>query len=628
MWNIWQNKALVSLSVAVTTGALLAHPAASSTSTFTWVTVANTGDLMPTEDCDFGDSGQQEQPICRRFNSFNPPSVNVDGVVVFRARSKGADGESGGTGADTLAESKGAASDTSGEGSQPVHGVYIRDMGLVDSVVVGILDRDSEVPQPNNTRSSIDDSRRTTFIETPSFPRIDMWSSTVVSRGNHPPVWKVIDPGSGDTLERLGTTGIYTNPFGVLVTGASKLGNVADFRFFEVPEVPGTAFDTFPGAPSVIDTATIVFKGNYTIDDPGSESDDLTLAKTGVYFRNLSDSSIVIGSGSALEPAAGMNPVVSIANTTDTLIPGSATPFGSTSPPSAAVRNGEPMAVFAGFDNEAQPTKGGIYLAKLSKTAPTLTALVSIGEQVPGERKGVIFNRLGEGLSFDGRFVAFWGAWGSQTKELKLQCRIEGNPERFEFCMANANDFSVDVPVKQGFFVHDIDLNRTRMVASTLQGFDDFLFWNFSGALPGVGDSHESGEDARWRSATFAAASGLVDGSLEDAGYEVAFKGRRGTVLDGAYVGPVDGIFLGKGPGNSPLLTVLQTGADGTLIDPEAIYLDEADGSTMNLPVVDMSIERDGFRGRLLAINVSMGTEDSGWGGVYITDVGEAINLD
>ena len=177
-------------------------------------------------------------------------------------------------------------------------------------------------------------------------------------------------------------------------------------------------------------------------------------------------------------------------------------------------------------------------------------------------------------------------------------------------------------------FVHDIDLNRTRMVASTLQGFDDFLFWNFSGALPGVGDSHESGEDARWRSATFAAASGLVDGSLEDAGYEVAFKGRRGTVLDGAYVGPVDGIFLGKGPGNSPLLTVLQTGADGTLIDPEAIYLDEADGSTMNLPVIDMSIERDGFRGRLLAINVSMGTEDSGWGGVYITDVGEAINRD
>ncbi|MGA1372129.1 MAG: hypothetical protein ACO3Z6_11060 [Pseudomonadales bacterium] len=617
--------AVASFSVIVTV-ALVSHSAVGSGPIFAWETVANAGDIIPTADCESGNPGQPEQSNCRRFNSFNPPSVNVDGMVVFRARSKGSAGESGGTGADTGDDSLVAASGASGQGSEPVHGVYVRDMGLVNSPVVSVLDRDSEVPQPNNTSQLMNDSRRTTFMETPSFPRIDMWSSTVATRGNHPPVWKVIDSATGETVGHLGTTGLYTNPFGALVTGASKLGNVTDFRFFEVPEIPGVAFDTFPGAPSVIDTATIVFKGNYTIDDAGSEDPEATIAKTGVYFRNLSDSAIVTGSGSLLGPAAGMSPVVSIANTTDTLIPGAMTRFGSTSPPSAAVRNDERIAVFAGFDNEAQPTTGGIYLAQLSETAPSLKALVSIGDQVPGEKKGVVFNRLGEGISFDGRFVAFWGAWGTETRPLKLQCRAEGSVQRFLFCQENANNFLVHVPVKQGLFVHDVELNRTRAVANTPNDFDDFLFWNFSGVVPGMGESHESGEEARWRSATFVAVSGLVDGSLEDAGYHVAFKGRRGTVVDAVYVDPSDGIFLGKGPGSSPLLTALQTGSDGTVIDPEATYFDEAVGSTINLPVVDMGIERDGFRGRLLAINVSMGTEESGWGGVYITDVSEAIS--
>jgi hypothetical protein len=34
-----------------------------------------------------------------------------------------------------------------------------------------------------------------------------------------------------------------------------------------------------------------------------------------------------------------------------------------------------------------------------------------------------------------------------------------------------------------------------------------------------------------------------------------------------------------------------------------------------------MGIERDGFRGSTLAINVSMGTEEAGWAGVYLTVV-------
>ena len=36
-----------------------------------------------------------------------------------------------------------------------------------------------------------------------------------------------------------------------------------------------------------------------------------------------------------------------------------------------------------------------------------------------------------------------------------------------------------------------------------------------------------------------------------------------------------------------------------------------------------MGIERDGFRGNSLAINASMGTEEAGWAGIYLTEVGK-----
>ena len=34
-----------------------------------------------------------------------------------------------------------------------------------------------------------------------------------------------------------------------------------------------------------------------------------------------------------------------------------------------------------------------------------------------------------------------------------------------------------------------------------------------------------------------------------------------------------------------------------------------------------MGIERDGFRGSTLVINASMGSEETGWAGVYLTTV-------
>ena len=227
-------------------------------------------------------------------------------------------------------------------GQQNVHGIYTRDMAA-GGPVVRILDRDALVPEPNNLD--------TTFIEPPSFPRIDIGSNTIATRGNHQPVWRYFLEDGTET--RAGTTGIYTNPFVDLITGASKLGIVPEFSFFEVPEAPGIPFDVFPGAPAVTDGAIIVFKGNYTVNLVG---------KTGVYYRDLVDEPIRLDDGTELEPAGGTNRVFLIANNTDTSIPGTTTVFGSTAPPSAADR----QTVFAGFDDEDNPTLGGIYLAPLA----------------------------------------------------------------------------------------------------------------------------------------------------------------------------------------------------------------------------------------------------------------------
>ncbi|MGE5667915.1 MAG: hypothetical protein ACM338_06950, partial [Betaproteobacteria bacterium] len=427
-----------------------------------------------------------------------------------------------------------------------------------------------------------------------------------------------------------------TNPFGPLVTGASKLGSVAGFSFFQVPDASaGTFFDVFPGAPAVTGTSTIVFKGNYTASGIG---------RTGVYYRDLTAAAIPNPDGGMLAPAGGIAPVILIANNVDTRIPGTNTIFGSTAPPSAA--NGQ--AVFAGFDNEDAPTMGGIYLAPLTGSSPPLTTLVSIGSQVPGAPKGSTFNRLGEGVSFDGRFVAFWGAWGTAMKTVRLYCPKEGNKDRIAYCNqalvvdsvtheligdpgSVCNDTSDpnygvacyqerEVPVHQGFFVYDTRTRQTRVVAVTGSGYDDFVYWNYSGMVPGMAEGGEGddGEPARWRSASFVAVSGMADGSLTDATFDAAFKARTASLdpVTNVYVKPVDGIYLRKGPGQSPVATLVVTGMDGALIDPEAV-----DDLGNSLLVTEMGLERDGFRGNSLVVNVTMGSEETGWAGVYLTHV-------
>ncbi len=525
-----------------------------------WQVVVNNGDIVP------GDN--------RNFNSYNPPSLNVTQQVVFRGRSKG------------------------GPSGQPAHGVYFRDMLEGGAPVIAIFDRNTFVPYPNNLDS--------TFIEPPSFPRIDIWGDMIASRGVHAPVWRYFLSFSG-VETRAGTTGIYANPSGSLITGMSNLGEVPEFPFFAVPKTAGIKFDVFPGAPAVTGT-TIAFKGNFTVGDE---------SRTGVYYRDLQDA-----------PAGGDSPAILIANNGETFIPGTDILFGSTAPPSAAIGPPPnydcPFVVFAGFDNEDNPTAGGIYLAELVWPKPPLVPLVEIGSQVPGEAQGNVFNRLGEGVSLDGRFVAFWGAWGKERKDLILQCPEDGNQDRLKYCRKlYPNGFATSVPVFQGIFVYDIVTGRTNVVAKSPDDFDDFVFWNFSGRVPRTGEGDDDGELARWRSSAFVAVSGLVDGDHTDLGYHAAFKGRTGIVDPKTryYVNPIDGIYMGNGPKPRLINTLVETGMDGTLFDLEAVEPEVSGGKSLPLPVTEMGIERDGFRGNSIAVTVTMGTEETGWAGIYLTTV-------
>jgi hypothetical protein len=502
-----------------------------------WATVVNNGDLMPGS--------------TKNFNSYNQPSVNASGLVVFRARGKGP--------------------------GEPPHGIYTRDMSI-GGPIVRIADRTSLVPQPNNLG--------TTFIEFPSFPRIDSGSRTLATRGNSQPVWRYMLPDGTET--RTGTTGIFTNPAGTLLTGISKLGAVPEFSYLQVPGAePGTTFDVFPGAPSPTRANLIVFKGNYT--DPYHDG-----SETGVYFRPVLE-------------RGGKSPAYLIANNVITKMPGTNTVFGSTAPPSAA---GD-KAVFAGFDNEENPTIGGIYLTKLeARQRPgdqALRTLVSIGGRIP-DLPGKKFELIGEGLSFDGRQVGFWAAWDKGiTRQVVQHCRDEGNKLLREYCLTQCPEpggCTFQVPRYQGFFVHDIEKGTTRLAARTgITGgiFEDYLFWNFSGKAPGVGEGDEDGELARWRSAAFIAVQSSGDR------FQAAFKASSSD--------QTIGIYLATGAKDKPssVETLVDTHDTGDLLDSEP----EAFG----LPITEVGLERDGFRNGRLAINAGMGSEETGWAGIYLARI-------
>ncbi|ACK67744.1 protein of unknown function DUF1555 [Rippkaea orientalis PCC 8801] len=510
----------ISQTTILALACFLCFGTAEKAESFTFNTVVNNEDLVPETN--------------RLFNSYNPPSVNNNGVVVFRARSQGGSG-------------------------QPATGVFTRDMASLNADIIPIITRGMEVPEPNNTTPD------PTFTEFPSFPRIDQDSNRVASRGQSNPVWQLPD----DT--RLGTSGIYTDETGTVITGVSQLGAIAGFELFSVPgTTPGTKFDQFPGSPSVTNGDTLVFKGNWT--------DENLIPQTGVYFRNVVEN-------------GGLSPVELIADS-NTLIPGTTTEFGSTAPPSAA----DGQVVFVGVDNEATPTLGGIYLSSLDD--PTnLQSLVSIGGlgDLINDPDGL--KSIGEGLSFDGNSVAFWGGWGTDFFTQTVICPEEGNQERLQYCRDQSPNgdgiYQFDVLSNQGIFVTDLDTNETQLIAQTGTDFSTFVFWNFSGRVPGS-ENEEDGELARWRSSAFIALSGE----------QVAFKATTGPDAETGE----DGIYIQLGP-DLPITTVVETGMDGSVLDPIAA----------GLPITSLSIEREGLRNGWLAIAASMGNEEASWAGIYIT---------
>lgn len=491
----------------------------------TWTTVVNNGDYMP--------------GTLQLFNSYNQPSVNDQGLVVFRARSKGGNGE-------------------------PVHGIYSRNMLLNRSGVERIFDKSSTVPQPNNND--------VTFIEFPAFPRIDLLTKDIVTRGSSQPVWTYTLEDGSDT--KVGTSGLFSFNGREAATAVNQMGAVPGYEYFQVPgAIPGTKFDQFPGSPTVT-LNKVVFKGNYTEDGIG---------KTGIFFRDL---------GGNDSTAA----VQLIANTS-TRIPnqpvGGTVTFGSTAPPSAA-RN---MVVFAGFDNEDSPTLGGIYLASVQANI-ALHTLVGIGTQVPGEATGTGFTKFGEGLAFDGRDVAFWGAWGTETRSITLLCPTDGNKDLLDYCNElYPNGYVTSVPVHQGIFMFDTISGSLISLAKSPADFDDFLFWTFSGKAPGSAGSFD-GEPARWRSSAFAAVSGLLRP------FQVVFKARKGSI---------DGIYAAD-TASAAITTLVDTSMTGRSLDPEAPA-----GST----ITSVGIERESLRGRWLTLTASMldpATSES-WAGIYLRRV-------
>lgn len=505
------------------------EPAASSSDAvkvLKWKTVVNIADSIP---------GTQTP-----FSSFNQPSINNNGLVAFRARSKGP--------------------------SQPIRGIFVRNVTRPKAPITTIADTNSTVPAPNNTGA--------TFNEMPAFPRIPIGSGAVAFRGVSEPVYEYTLPDGTDT--KIGTSGVYmVNVFQkkTLITAASQLGVAPGFEYFQVPgaSVANTKFDQFPGAPSPTYGA-IVFKGNYT---------DNGVSKTGVYYRKIRNMK---------NPRA----VVLIANS-DTVIPNQSNTeitFGSTAPPSSYGLN----MVFLGVDNEDAPTMGGIYLSKLVEQ-PKLKPLVPLGTPVPGI-EGETINRLGEAISFNDHYIAYWGAWGTATQTVTLTCPTDGNADLIQYCNQQypGGVTTVEEPANQGIFITNILTKKTKLVAATgADNFVDFLYWTYSGRPPGSSDSDDF-EPPRWRSAAFAAVYGQ----------KTAFKG---TKADGTV-----GVYLGNGakPSLDTHQTIVDTTTDGTTIDPEA---------PSGVSVTAVGIERDGFRNGRLAINASMANADATltWAGIYVT---------
>lgn len=503
----------------------------------------------------------------KTFFSYNPPSINNTGTVVVRARAK--------TNMSSESTLEGAKGKEGGGGQGGiVSGIFTRDMSSSDSEIIAVAVKDGVIPHPNN----IENPGLATFNEFPSFPRIDATSNFLAFRAQSQPSWNVVISEGEET--RSGTSGLYVAgaDSNTLQTGIRNIEAAEGFPEYLVPDT-SIRFEQFPGAPSptkrvttdsstgaMVEQNLLTFKGNWTDADGNGQ--------TGIFYRDIS-------------AGDGTSPVVAIAKRGD-LIPTEAVQegtgpvyFGSTAPPSAAAGK----VVFTGLDNENNPSAGGIFLADLTEN-PTLSTVAGFNTAVPIDNTPTL-NTFGEALSFDGRFVGFWAGWGDEYNTIALGSEAEGNYE------------VVNVIKNQGIFLADTLTEQLFLVAQAGEGqlFSDFLFWNYSGKSSDMGsDEGDEGEGQRWRSSAFFA----VD---ED---DIVFKAVSSLTGETGLYGALDvtdPLF-----DYSDLITIIETGMNGGLLDPMA----------NNLPITSLSLERDSFRKGQLAISASMTDGENSWAGVYV----------
>jgi hypothetical protein len=179
---------------------------------------------------------------------------------------------------------------------------------------------------------------------------------------------------------------------------------------------------------------------------------------------------------------------------------------------------------------------------------------------------------------------------------------MEGSMPRRLYCLQQyPNGYLTTVPVNQGIFVHDVQTGTTRIAAKSGEDFFDFLFWNFSGHVPGSTEGGEDAEPARWRATAFTAVS------ANGASSRTLFKAKRSEMIFG--------IYGTDNPGNHDFFTIVDNQTNGQVFDPAAPA-----GSV----VTEVGIERDGFRNGILTLTVSSAVpgslgEDTGWAGIYIS---------
>ena len=194
--------------------------------TYEWYTVANNGDVMPTDsssNCgscheDMASSGGQASAGTKSSTATTSrPSTRQASSCSVRA-----------------AAAARAADRRQGE---PERGIYMRNLAEQGPLYT-VFRRSGTVPQPNNTTIRNTD-QLASFNEFPSVPRIDAGSDTIATRGQSHAVVDVYLPDGTET--RTGTAGIYTSSgHGMPTTGASMLGDVYEggvqtFPYFQVP---------------------------------------------------------------------------------------------------------------------------------------------------------------------------------------------------------------------------------------------------------------------------------------------------------------------------------------------------------------------------------------------------------